>query len=223
MLEVYTYVRLPGIVHMYIPILQHLVVAGHVQEMAALCGVHGRPRRVEILHADGAVVTRGLLPAEMALSHRQTEAVATLVAVKEVLPSSDPTEAAGLAVELLLVLVSIEMADRAAVAAKADPALTAAVSNRLSLVAFSALKLRDLVAINRVGNLLLVMAQPARVHLPTAGRHEGASSGVVGTELPVVLRRRLCGLLAQCFRSLAHPAARLLFSRLCSQAGLAGY
>ena len=81
------------------------------------------------LKADGAVVLGGGLPAGVVVQHRVGQAQATLGAVEEVAPPTDPAQATPIAVELTLVRIVIETAGLTEVIAKLETTFKTRVSD----------------------------------------------------------------------------------------------
>jgi len=113
-------------------VLQHLVEAVEVHGVAT--PEHRRlPQRIKhVLVADGAVVLHRVLDAAVLVAQGRRVAGSTLLAVEEVVLSTDSADAAIVAMELLLVNVIVqEVALSAEVLPHADAAVAAHLRDRL--------------------------------------------------------------------------------------------
>lgn len=138
----------------------------------ATFGYVGRiTRRVEILHADRAVVLGGALPTMVIPLHGHRKTESTLVTMVHVLTTTNPAESTLLAVELLLIFIVIETTHRTEVKCKVQRTAGTVLGNWLFGGAPTTDNFRDSIAVNLMGEVLLVVTQPTGIYLAAAWSH----------------------------------------------------
>jgi len=178
-----------------LPRFEKFLKAVGMKPVAAGQELDGFSGGMEGVQANRTVVAGGVQSAPVRLKGRRFHANAALVAVRVILSSADPTNAALVAVELALLFIVQEDTDWAPIGAK-DCATIAVVADRVGLlnqVAPHTLDGLDRMSVHRMRLLnvffpfivLVVVAKPAADIVPTARGQEGG--------LPPIMRTAFIG------------------------------